>query len=73
MKTHGGVTMQWTIAAILPALLVLFTAAGAEALDVGDQTPDFTLPSTHGDITLSSYQGNKTVILAFYFKDFTSG
>jgi peroxiredoxin Q/BCP len=65
--------MHTTIAAILPALLVLALATAAQALSVGEPAPDFTLPSTQGSITLSDYQGKKPVVLAFYFKDFTSG
>lgn len=40
----------------------------------GEMAPDFTLPSTTGkDITLSSYRGNKNVVLAFVVKAFTGG
>lgn len=37
-------------------------------LTVGDEAPDFTLPSgtTEGPVTLSSYRGNKNVVLAFF-------
>ena len=42
--------------------------------DIGDAAPDFTLPSAEqGDITLSSYKGQKTVVLSFHVFDFTSG
>jgi peroxiredoxin len=42
--------------------------------EVGEMTPDFTLPSTNeGDITLSQYRGKKYVILSFHVFDFTSG
>ena len=41
---------------------------------VGDQAPDFTLPSVHeGDISLGQYRGEKYVILSFHVFDFTSG
>ena len=41
---------------------------------VGDPAPDFTLPSvSEGDITLSSYKGQKHVVLSFHVFDFTSG
>ena len=44
------------------------------AAEVGQPAPDFTLPSTHdSDITLSSYQGQKNVILSFHVLDFTGG
>ena len=38
----------------------------------GQPAPDFTLASTTGqDITLSSYKGNKNVVLVFYPLDFS--
>jgi len=41
---------------------------------VGQEAPDFTLPSTIGDsVTLSQYRGQKKVILAFYVFDWTGG
>ena len=41
---------------------------------IGDTAPDFTLPSvSEGDITLSSYKGEKHVVLSFHVFDFTSG
>jgi peroxiredoxin Q/BCP len=43
-------------------------------LQVGDQAPDFSLPNQNGEtITLSSFRGNKTVVLYFYPKDDTPG
>ncbi len=42
--------------------------------EIGDTAPDFTLPSVdHGDVTLSSFQGQKAVVLSFHVFDFTSG
>ena len=42
--------------------------------EVGDVAPDFKLPSPeHGEITLSQYRGDKTVVLSFHVFDFTSG
>jgi peroxiredoxin len=36
-------------------------------IDVGQEAPDFTLPSQHGEpITLSSYRGQKNVVLIFF-------
>jgi hypothetical protein len=50
---------------------VLVIASVAAALDVGDQAPDFTLPSTTGeDISLSQFQGKKHVFIHFYHVDF---
>ncbi|MFN3361963.1 MAG: peroxiredoxin [Pseudanabaenaceae cyanobacterium] len=39
--------------------------------EVGQPAPDFTLPSDKGNISLSSYKGKQTVLLAFYPADFT--
>lgn len=40
---------------------------------VGSEAPDFTLASTSGtDVTLSSYRGQKAVLLAFFPLAFTS-
>jgi peroxiredoxin Q/BCP len=42
-------------------------------LDIGDQAPDFTLPTDgHGSVTLSALRG-KPVIVYFYPKDDTPG
>ena len=44
------------------------------AAQIGDVAPDFTLPSvSEGDISLSSYKGQKYVVLSFHVFDFTSG
>jgi mannose/fructose/N-acetylgalactosamine-specific phosphotransferase system component IIC len=43
----------------------------AQALEVGEQAPDFTLPSTTGEqISLSQFQGKKLVLLEFHVNDF---
>jgi peroxiredoxin Q/BCP len=41
-------------------------------LAAGDQAPDFTLPTDHGEISLAGLKGRK-VVLYFYPKDDTSG
>ena len=44
------------------------------AIGVGDTAPDFTLPSQDGSsVTLSSFRGDKVVVLYFYPKDETAG
>ena len=43
----------------------------AKHLDVGDRAPDFTLPSTQGEITLSKRLANGAVLLVFYPGDDT--
>jgi peroxiredoxin Q/BCP len=43
-------------------------------LKVGDKAPDFTLTGTDGKkYTLSSFQGKKAVVLAFFPAAFTGG
>ena len=50
---------------------VLVIASVAAALEVGDQAPDFTLPSTTGEkISLSQFTGKKHVLIQFYTMDF---
>jgi len=43
------------------------------ALKVGDQAPDFSVPSTKGKIQLSQLVEQGPVVLALYPKDFTPG
>jgi hypothetical protein len=52
---------------------LLFLPVQAFGLSVGEKASLFEAPSTHGTIRLADYLGKKPVILAFYFKDFTSG
>ncbi|MEX2226090.1 MAG: peroxiredoxin [Dehalococcoidia bacterium] len=43
-----------------------------DAIEVGDPAPDFTLPSTEGDVSLSALLGcGDRVVLAFYVEDGT--
>jgi peroxiredoxin Q/BCP len=43
-------------------------------VQVGDQAPDFTLPSQTGEpVSLSDYRGKRVVVLYFYPKDETRG
>ena len=54
---------------LLAGMLVCTSVAAA--LEVGDQAPDFTLPSTTGEeISLSQFRGKKLVLLEFYGVDF---
>jgi peroxiredoxin Q/BCP len=44
------------------------------AAEVGQQAPDFSLPSQAGDtVTLGQFKGDKPVVLSFYVFDFTGG
>lgn len=59
----------------LVAILSLAGAVRARAADVevGQPAPDFQLPDENGKIrSLADFKG-KTLILAFYPKDFTGG
>jgi peroxiredoxin len=48
--------------------------AGKTHLKVGDMAPDFTLSSSTGQpITLSSFRGKKSVVVAFFPAAFTGG
>ena len=41
------------------------------AMEVGEQAPDFTLPSTMGEqISLSQFRGKKLVLIEFHVDDF---
>jgi hypothetical protein len=43
----------------------------AMALEVGQQAPDFTLPSTEGkELSLSQFRGKQPVLIEFYGGDF---
>jgi peroxiredoxin Q/BCP len=57
----------------LVAGALCIAATPAAALEVGDPAPAFEAESTAGPIKLADYQGKKNVLLAFYYKDFTSG
>ena len=58
---------------IIAAALLLLSAVSAGAVDVGEKAPLFEAESTAGTVRLADYIGQKHVVLAFYYKDFTSG
>ena len=67
------------VVSVLTAILIA-AASGEEAvtapntLKVGMIAPDFTLKDEEGvERRLSDYIGQKSVVLAFYPKDFTGG
>ena len=65
---HPGIALWVGLMAALTPL-----AARAADVEVGQPAPDFALPDQDGKIhRLNDYRG-KTVILAFYPKDFTGG
>jgi len=51
---------------------VLVGARVASALEVGEEAPDFTLPSTLGEeISLRQFRGKQLVLIEFYGGDFS--
>jgi peroxiredoxin len=59
----------WWCGLLLAGVLVV--AGVAPAVEVGEQAPDFTLPSTLGEpISLSQFQGKTLVLLEFHVNDF---
>ena len=56
------------------ALMAQGTPPPKTNLKVGDEAPDFTLPSTTGKpVKLSEFRGKKNVVLAFFPAAFTGG
>ncbi len=68
-----------TLLLLSTALLLSVGIGSAQAppkthLNVGNMAPDFTLKATDGsDVTLSSFRGKNTVILAFFPAAFSGG
>jgi len=61
-------------AVLLSGAAAAVAGRAVAALAVGDMAPDFTLPGSDGsDATLSSFKGQKNVVLAFFPKAFTGG
>jgi peroxiredoxin len=56
------------------AVLAQNAAPSSSTLKVGDQAPDFTLPSNEGGtVHLADFVGKSTVVLAFFPAAFTGG
>ena len=66
MEEHLVFFGAMTLAAFLFPIL-------AASTDVQNKAPDFEAESTKGTIRLADYLGEKNVLLAFYFKNFTGG
>lgn len=62
--------MKKFLVALLVCLLALVPVL-ANALEVGDEAPQFEAVSDKGPINLMDYRGKKNVVLAFYFADYT--
>ena len=55
------------------AAAVIFLGAAAQAVEVGEQAPDFTLPGSDGQTySLADLRGQH-VVIAFFPKAFTGG
>ncbi len=55
----------------LLCMIVLIGSSIAQAVEVGESAPDFTLLSTTGkEISLSQFKGKKNVLIEFYSFDF---
>lgn len=55
----------WTAASVMLGTL------SAQALEIGQSVPLFSAESTQGTIHLGDLLGEKHVVLAFYYADFT--
>ena len=63
---------QLTLTALLAT--VALGSQFAAALEVGEKAPDFSLPASDGNTySLSQFQGDKPVVIAFFPKAFTGG
>jgi len=66
-----GQRLQSLLVLGLLLVSVLTDASKAPALEVGEQAPDFTLPSTTGkEMSLSQFRGKQPVLIEFYGQDF---
>lgn len=67
-----GMKQKWGLGLVGMLLAsVLGVISVTTALEVGQQAPDFTLPSTTGEqIRLSQFRGKQLVLLEFYGVDF---
>jgi hypothetical protein len=67
--------MESTSKLLLLGMLLAGVLAGARvapALEVGEEAPDFTLPSTQGEeISLRQFRGKHLVLIEFYGTDFS--
>ena len=63
-----GVARLLMVSLTLASLLLVTSVA--LAVEVGEQAPDFTLPSTTGEpISLRQFRGKQHVLLEFYVQD----
>jgi len=59
----------WLVGMLLTSVLGVISVT--TALEVGQQAPDFTLPSSTGEkVGLSQFRGKQLVLIEFYGVDF---
>ena len=59
---------------VVTAILEARFGRSATTLKVGDEAPDFTLPGSDGkEARLSSFRGNRNVVLAFFKEAYSPG
>jgi peroxiredoxin Q/BCP len=56
---------------LMTAAWVAASALGAQALEIGQSVPLFRAESTSGPIVMSELLGERHIVLAFYYADFT--
>lgn len=61
-----------TLKFLLAGAALACAAHSAQALQVGDKAPDFSLPATNGStVRLSDFAGTKSLVVFFYIGAFT--
>lgn len=63
--------MKKLVKGFVTAAYVAASALGAQALEIGQSVPLFSAESTQGPIVSSELLGEKHLVLAFYYADFT--
>jgi len=59
------------IKSLTTAAAIALSSFGAYAVEIDETAPAFKAPSTQGIVRLGDYEGEKNIVLAFYFADFT--
>ena len=63
--------MKKLVKGLLTAASVMLGTLSAQALEIGQSVPLFSAESTQGTIYLGDLLGEKHLVLAFYYADFT--
>lgn len=63
--------MKKLVKGLLTAASVMIGTMSAQALEIGQSVPLFSAESTQGTIHISDLLGEKNLVLAFYYADFT--